>query len=184
VLCRSKIYPHTPFASIARTVSFILADSVCKDEGGLFLPPVTTAGWEVAYQLTNANDSKFAFPASSSTEPSWVNVVQGASGAESIHLTLLGGAQSKFMDKNGSFVPEVTLTDETKSEQEKTSYEWACFNKTKGEIKFKANCDSQSSKLSQNEVKSASSSENVYLRFMLKVAIENYSGNELIKLYE
>ena len=184
VLCRSKIYPHTPFASIARTVSFILADSVCKDEGGLFLPPVTTAGWEVAFQLVNANDSKFAFPTSSSSEPSWVNVVQNASGLESIHLALLGGSHSKFMDKNGSFVSEVTLTDETKSEQEKTSYEWACFNKTKGEIKFKANCDTQSSKLSQSEVTSASSSENVYLRFMLKVAIENYSGNELIKLYE
>jgi hypothetical protein len=182
-LCRKQNYPHEVFVSNSKTDSFLEAASLCKNEGGLFLPPLTTAGWEVAYQKVNADDSKHAFPVGTDFDPAWVNVIQKA-GSESIHLSLLEGTLSRFIKTNGDFEAEVTLEGQDKSEQEKGSYDRACFNKDKGEIRIRQSCDSGSRKLSKDEIIAASSSENIYLRFMLKAALANNSGLSLVKLYD
>jgi hypothetical protein len=183
-LCRKQNYPHQVFVSDSKTDSFLEADSLCKNEGGLFLPPLTTAGWEVAYQKVNADDPKHAFPVATDFDPAWVNVIQKGN-SESIHLSLLDTTISKFMNNQGKFVQEEAPGEgETKSPQERGSYEWACFNKDKGEIRIRQNCDSGSRKLLRDEIIAASSPENIYLRFMLKAALANNSGSGLVKLYD
>jgi hypothetical protein len=185
-LCRKRNYPHEVFVSDSKTDSFLEAENVCKNEGGMFLPPLTTAGWEVAYQKVNSDDSKHPFPVADDFDPAWVNVIQKGN-SESIHLSLLDTTISnisKFMNNQGQFVQEDAPAEgETKSPQEKGPHEWACFNKDKGEIRIKQSCDSGSRKLTQDEITKASSPENIYLRFMLKAALANNSGSGLVKLY-
>jgi len=62
-LCRRKSYPHGIFVSKGRTYSFKNAENICHDENGVFLPPLTTAGWATAYQLVQPNHPSHPFPA-------------------------------------------------------------------------------------------------------------------------
>lgn len=183
-LCRKKSYPHELFISTNRTNSFLASHSICNDEGGLFLPPLTTAGWEVALQLVAPESAKHPFPVATDFDPAWVNYTQTGT-TESINLDIMKTGLSKFLNKNGEFVQEeAPAQGESVSPQEKSSYARACFDSAKGEIRILSSCDFGSRSLSVAEVSAAANSSNIYLRFMLKAALANNSSFSLIKLYD
>lgn len=187
VLCRKNWYPHELFVANKRTTHFKHAENICKDENGAFLPPLTTAGWASAYQLVHANHAKHPFPdiwSPSELDPVWVNVVENGS-SQSIYMgKVLSGSMSKFINSQGEFVTETFKPGAVISDQEKDNHDFACFNKDKGEINFRHICSSGSRPLTQEEVASAVHQDNMYLRFMLKIALASRSGYGNIKLYQ
>lgn len=186
-LCRRKSFPYSLFVSKSRASSFKKAETLCLDENGVFLPPLTTAGWATAYQLVQPNHPKHPFPAiweSKDLDPVWVNIVE-AGGTDSLYMNnILSGTVSKFMNSKGEFVAETYKGKSTISDQEKDNHDYACFDKKKGEISFRHICTHGSRPLSQDELMAATRNDNIYIRFMLKAALASRSGHGLIKLYQ
>jgi hypothetical protein len=170
VLCREKNFPHNIYISSQKTNKFDEAGNICKNSNGVFLPPLTTSGWEVAYQLVNPNHPKHPFPsawAESELNPVWVNV-KSDTGMDVGEM--FNQDQTKYINFEGKFLAP---------SEEPANAAKACFNQSKGEIVIRSSCASSERLPTVDEISKAKNTSNFYFRFMMKMALANWSGGEV-----
>lgn len=206
VLCRKNFHPYSIFVSSKKTDSFNHAHQICKDEGGVFLPPTTTAGWEKALLLVNNNSAVHPFPHGAETlrNPVWVNLVKNGSD-EVIDLpNFLGGTFSKIVSADGSSFSVGEAAQGVKEKLEKVtdlkeqmeldapikpiaeSFDVLCFDKGKGEMTIRSQCQKGEKMLSEQEALAAMDGSNKVLRSLLYIAFANkpsYKNNK-VKLHQ
>ena len=180
VLCREKAFPHKIMVSTAKTSQFDQAEGICKAENAIFLPPLTTTGWEIAYQLVNPNNAKHPFPSAweeAELNPVWVNVMNEY-GEDYIDVgNLLSGSRTQYIDDLGQFV-DPPGKDAAQPEK-------ICLNQNKGEIVIRNSCPGDERLLTTDEVTLAQQKGNFYMRFMLKMALSKTGGSSAtFKIFE
>lgn len=179
-LCRRDAYPHRVFITDARSEKFSDGHTKCKNEGGVFLPPTTTGGWEEAYQLVAPSAVKAAFPdydvsADFKHDPAWVAL--GSDGKIKLlddYKDILSEDATDFVDKDGVFI----------TNGNDNSADHLCFIASTGEFAVKDSACSGSFDYYPGNIKDVMSSDNYVLKVSLIGAINSSNKKLRVKKEE
>lgn len=141
-LCSSSVNPKEVFVSKERSDKAESGHRVCKEEGGVFLPPLTTKGWIAAFHQVQKNHPRASYPLYKvedkyDYDPVWVALERG--GSVSIYKgnefqDLLSGEQNWRIDSKGKYLS-------SSESGERFSYA-LCFNEKDGALDLRGSCGS------------------------------------------
>jgi hypothetical protein len=102
-ICRKLQYPHKVFITESKSASFKDGASLCMKQNGIFLPPTTTAGWQVAYSLIAPPAPNKAYPVEENPErfAAWVATQKDI---PKFYEPILVNTNSGVINKDGEFI--------------------------------------------------------------------------------
>jgi hypothetical protein len=174
-----------------------LGKQICKNMGGDFVPPVTTAMWIKALHLTHPLQANSTLPTSrfnsvTKHDPVWV-AIKGSRTNSSVYSiydnTLLTEAKSGLIHADGKYfqappVPVVTDPPTPAPVEKVYSHLEFCIDDNEGiiETKDSGSCDNGFRNMKHSDITRINSSNHRLLKIELIKALNNVSDNELLKL--
>lgn len=140
-LCASAGNDKEVFVSKERSDKAESGHRICKEEGGVFLPPLTTKGWIEAFHQVKENHPRASYPLFRvedryDYDPVWVALEN--SGSISIYKgsafqDLFSGERGWRIDSKGRYLS-------SSDGGERFSYA-LCFNEREGSLELRGSCD-------------------------------------------
>lgn len=165
---------------------------ICRELGGDFLPPVTTAKWIKALHLVHPLQANSTLPSSgfnqeTKHDPVWV-ALKGSATSTSVYsnydLDLLTETKSNLMHASGKYYQDPALATPPGTETVSYTNLEFCIDETAGEIKTDNTdpCSGRFRNMKHSDITKIKSDDHRALKIALIKVLNNTKDDELLKL--